>query len=45
MHGFTDNYLRVEADYDESLVNTITSTDLVCVDGENIIGKVVSANE
>ena len=45
MHGFTDNYLRVEADYDESLINTITSTDLVCVDGENIIGKVVSANE
>ena len=45
MHGFTDNYLRVEADYDESLINTITSTDLVSVDGENIIGKVVSANE
>ncbi len=28
MHGFTDNYLRVEAPYDERLVNSITPTRL-----------------
>lgn len=28
MHGFTDNYVRVERPYDRSLVNTITSVSL-----------------
>ncbi|HOI27769.1 MAG TPA: tRNA (N(6)-L-threonylcarbamoyladenosine(37)-C(2))-methylthiotransferase MtaB [Paludibacteraceae bacterium] len=28
MHGFTDNYLRVETDFDKSLVNTLTKVHL-----------------
>jgi len=28
MHGFTDNYLRVETDFDKSLVNTLTKVRL-----------------
>lgn len=39
MHGFTDNYLRVEAPYDESLINTITPTSLIDFDNDVITGK------
>lgn len=39
MHGFTDNYLRVEAPYDENLINTITPTSLVGFDNDVITGK------
>ena len=31
MHGFTDNYLRVEAPYEMSLINTITPANLISV--------------
>jgi len=28
MHGFTDNYIRVETEFDKSLVNTLTKVRL-----------------
>ncbi|MBQ5698006.1 MAG: tRNA (N(6)-L-threonylcarbamoyladenosine(37)-C(2))-methylthiotransferase MtaB, partial [Muribaculaceae bacterium] len=40
MHGFTDNYLRIEAEYDEGLINTITPTRILCADNDVISGKI-----
>ena len=40
MHGFTDNYLRIEAKYDDSLINTITPTRILCADNDVISGKI-----
>lgn len=36
MHGFTDNYLRVEADYRPELINTLTDVKLLEVVNDSI---------
>lgn len=41
MHGFTDNYLRIETKYDEKLINTITPTCILSVENDIISGKIV----
>ena len=42
MHGFTDNYLRVEATYTPALVNNISNVELLEIDGETIIGRIIN---
>lgn len=41
MHGFTDNYLRVETTYNPELINRISNVRLTAVDGETLIGEIV----
>lgn len=41
MHGFTDNYLRVETAYNPELINKISNVRLTAVDGETLIGEIV----
>lgn len=41
MHGFTDNYLRIETDYTETVINNITPTLITGFDNDNISGKIV----
>lgn len=40
MHGFTDNYLRVETDYNPELVGKISKVKLTSVVGETLMGKI-----
>ena len=41
MHGFTDNYLRIEAPYRPELVNRVTNASLIeVIDNESIRGEI-----
>lgn len=39
MHGFTDNYIRIEAPADPTLLNTISAVTITGSDGETAYGK------
>lgn len=41
MQGFTDNYLRIESEYDPNLINKITPTKLLNVRNDVIEGEII----
>lgn len=42
MFGFTDNYIKVSAPYDKSLINTIVPVRLLELDGDTVTAEILS---
>lgn len=42
MHGFTDNYLKIEAPYDESLINKVGKVTLQSINEDSSINSVIT---
>lgn len=42
MHGFTDNYLKIETDYDKSLVNKVGKVILKSINEDSSINSVIT---